>query len=67
VTASVAAAAEELQEQLLAREEELTRREESLVAREKVKIFEKALVKVSANLDAERVKARLLGKSISTR
>jgi hypothetical protein len=45
----------------------LTRREESLVAREKVKIFEKSLVKVSANLDAERVKARLLGKSISTR
>jgi hypothetical protein len=47
------AAAEELQEQLLAWEEELTRREEALTAwEEKAKFSEKALVKVSADLDA---------------
>jgi hypothetical protein len=50
-------AAEELQEQLLTREEELTWREEALTMREeKSKITKKALVKVSADLDAERAK-----------
>jgi hypothetical protein len=52
------ASAEELQEQLLAREEELTRREEALTTRkEKARISEKAPVKISADLDAEWVKA----------
>jgi hypothetical protein len=42
-----------LQEQLLVWKEELVRREEALTAwEEKVGISEKALIKVSANLDA---------------
>jgi hypothetical protein len=63
VVASAAAAAEELQEQLLEWEEELTRREEALATREeKAKISERALVKVRANLDAERAKAEATQK-----
>jgi hypothetical protein len=55
--------AEELQEQLLAQEEELTRREEALAAREeKARILEKALATVSADLDAERAKAKATWK-----
>jgi hypothetical protein len=46
---------EELQEQLLLWAEELMQREEALVTRvEKARIFEMALVKVSANLDAKQ-------------
>jgi hypothetical protein len=53
--AVMSAVVEELQEQLLAKEEELTCREEALAMREeKVKISEKALFKVSVDLDAER-------------
>jgi FixJ family two-component response regulator len=49
--------AEELQEQLLAREEKLTRREKALdIREEKAMIFEMATAKVSADLDTERVK-----------
>jgi hypothetical protein len=45
-----------LQEHILAWEEELMQWEAALIAREeKAKIFEKALVKVSADLDVERV------------
>jgi hypothetical protein len=45
---------EELQEELQAREEELTQREEALTPQEeKARISEKALVNVSADLDAE--------------
>jgi hypothetical protein len=55
--------AEELLEQLLAWEDELTRREEALIAQEeKAKISEKALVKVSADLDAEWAKAEATQK-----
>jgi hypothetical protein len=44
----------ELQEQLLACEEELMWREEAVAMREeKARIFEMALVKVSADLNAE--------------
>jgi hypothetical protein len=51
------AMAEELQEQLLAQEEEPTQWEETLATQEeKARITEKALVKVSADLDAEWVK-----------
>jgi hypothetical protein len=54
------AAAEELQEQLLEWDEQLTRREEALVVREeKAGIFEKALVKVSVDLDAEWAKVEV--------
>jgi hypothetical protein len=57
------AVAEELQEQLLTCEEELTRREEALAAWEwKARIFEMALVKVSANLDVERAKIKATQK-----
>jgi hypothetical protein len=53
----VAAAVEELQEQLLAREVELSRWEEALaVWEEKAQITEKTLVKVTINLDAEQAK-----------
>jgi IMP dehydrogenase/GMP reductase len=53
----------ELQEQLLALEEELMRREEALAEREeKARISKKALVKVSIDLDAERVKAEATRK-----
>jgi predicted component of type VI protein secretion system len=53
----VATAVEELQELLPVREE-LTEREEALAAREeKAGILEKALAKVSTDLDAERTKA----------
>jgi hypothetical protein len=46
--------AKELYEQLLVREEEVTRREEALAAWEgKMRISEKALIMVSAELDAE--------------
>jgi hypothetical protein len=49
--------AEELQEQLLAQEEEPTQWEETLATQEeKARITEKALVKVSADLDAEWAK-----------
>jgi hypothetical protein len=45
------------------REEELTGREEALAAwAEKARISEKALVKVSANLDAEWAKAKATQK-----
>jgi hypothetical protein len=45
---------EELQEELQAREEELTQREEALTPQEeKARISEKALVNVSADLDAK--------------
>jgi hypothetical protein len=48
---------EELQEQLLAREEELTRRMEALGAWEKsIGVSKRALVKVSQDLDMEQVK-----------
>jgi hypothetical protein len=49
---------EELQEQLLMWEEELTQREGFLAAWEKATISEKALVKVSADLDVERAKTK---------
>jgi hypothetical protein len=53
----------ELQEQLLAWEEELTWREEALAAQvEKAGIAEKDLIKVSADLDAERAKAEATRK-----
>jgi hypothetical protein len=56
-------AAEELQEQLLAWEEELTQREGSLIALEdKAKISEKALVKVSTDLDAKQAKVEATQK-----
>jgi hypothetical protein len=59
----MAAAVEELQEPLFAQEEELTRKEEALVAREeKVGISEKALTKVSADLDVERIKVEATWK-----
>jgi hypothetical protein len=59
----LAVMAEEMQEQLLEWEEELTRREEALaVQEEKVRISMKALVKVSANLDAEWAKAEATQK-----
>jgi hypothetical protein len=62
------AAAEELQEQLLEWDEQLTRREEALVVREeKAGIFEKALVKVSVDLDAEWAKVEVLERSTLTR
>jgi recombinational DNA repair ATPase RecF len=49
--------AEVLQEQLLTWEEVLTQREEALAAWEvKARIAEKALIKISADLDAERAK-----------
>jgi hypothetical protein len=55
--------AEELQELLLAREEELTRKEEALAMREeKVRILEKALAKVSADLNAKWAKAEATQK-----
>jgi hypothetical protein len=61
--ALAAAVAKELQEQLLAREDELTRREEALAAQEeKARISEKALAKVSADLDIERAKAKATQK-----
>jgi hypothetical protein len=51
----MSAVVEELQEQLLAKEEELTCREEALAMwEEKVKISENALFKVSVDFDAER-------------
>jgi hypothetical protein len=59
----VAAVARELQELLLVREEELMQREEVLVAREeKARISEKALVKVSADLDTEQAKVKTTRK-----
>jgi hypothetical protein len=46
-------------EGLLAQEEELTRREDSLSVREeKARIFEKALIHVSATLGVEPTKAK---------
>jgi hypothetical protein len=49
--------AEELQQQLLVREEELTRRKEDLAAwEEKAWISEKVLTNVSTDLDAEQAK-----------
>jgi ABC-type phosphate transport system auxiliary subunit len=51
---AVAAVTDELQEQLLAWEEKLTQREEALaIQEEKARISNMALVKVSADLDAE--------------
>jgi hypothetical protein len=53
---SIVAVGGGLQEQLLVWKEELVRREEALTSwEEKVGISEKALIKVSANLDAERL------------
>jgi hypothetical protein len=55
VATPVAVAAKELQELLLMREEHLMRREEALTTpEEKAGILEKALTKVSVDLDAER-------------
>jgi hypothetical protein len=52
-----------LQKQLLVWEEELMRMEEALFVREEnAKIFEKALVKVSVNLDIERAKTEATRK-----
>jgi hypothetical protein len=60
---SVVVAGEELQELLLALEEELTSREEAPATREeKVRISEKALAKVSADLDNEWAKAEATWK-----
>jgi hypothetical protein len=57
------AMAEELQEQLLVREEELTWREEALATwEERARISEKALAQVSADLDAERANAEATRK-----
>jgi hypothetical protein len=57
------AAAEELQEQLLAQEEGLTRREETLNTwEERARFSEMALVKVSANLDVEQAKTEATRK-----
>jgi hypothetical protein len=59
----VMAAAEELQELLLAWEEELMQREEVLAMwEEKARISEKSLTKVSDNLDAERAKVEATRK-----
>jgi hypothetical protein len=56
---ATSAVVEEQQEQLPAWEEELTWREEALVVWEKkARIFEMALVQVSANLDAEWAKPK---------
>jgi hypothetical protein len=55
--------AEELQELLHAREEEHTRREEALAAwEERAENSEKALAKVSADLDVEWAKAKATRK-----
>jgi hypothetical protein len=62
------APAEELHKQLLTREEEMVWREDALAVREeKARIFDMALVKVSADLDAEQAKLRLFINSTSTR
>jgi hypothetical protein len=62
MAASVVAAAKKLQEQLLAwREEALAMQEEN------VRILEKALAKVSADLDTERAKAEATQKSTMRR
>jgi hypothetical protein len=59
VVTPAVAAGEELQELLLTQLEELTSREEALAMREeKVRISEKALTKVSADLDNEWAKAK---------
>jgi hypothetical protein len=56
-------AVEELQGQLLAREEELTQREKALAMRvEKAKISKKAQVKVNADLNTERAKTEATRK-----
>jgi hypothetical protein len=61
-------AATELQELLLTLEEDPTQREEALAAwEEKVGILEKALTKVSADLDPSGPRLRLLSKSTTTR
>jgi hypothetical protein len=63
VTPVAEAVANELQVLLLTWEEELMQREEALVAREeKAGISEKALSKVSADLNAERAKAKATHK-----
>jgi hypothetical protein len=60
---AASASVEEMQEQLLAQEEELMWREEALaMQKEKVRIPEKALVKVSADIVAQRVKAEATRK-----
>jgi hypothetical protein len=59
VVTPAVAAGEELQELLLTQLEELTSREEALATREeKARILEKALTKVSADLDNELAKAK---------
>jgi hypothetical protein len=64
----VSAAAEELQEQLLAREEELTRGEEAIIMREeKDKISEMAMVKSVPTLTPNEQKPRPFKRSTSTR
>jgi hypothetical protein len=63
VVTPAVAAGEELQELLLTQLEELTSREEALAMREeKVRISEKALTKVSADLDNEWAKAKATWK-----
>jgi hypothetical protein len=63
VASSVVVVVEELQEQLLAWEEEPTRREEALSTwEEKTRISEKALAKVSVDLNAEWAKAEATRK-----
>jgi predicted GNAT superfamily acetyltransferase len=61
--AAALVAVEELQGQLLAREEELTQREKALAMRvEKAKISKKAQVKVNADLNTERAKTEATRK-----
>jgi hypothetical protein len=68
VVTPAVAAVEELQELLLIREVECTRREEALFAREeKAGDSERALAKVSADLNTERTKERPPERSTSTR
>jgi hypothetical protein len=68
VVAKTAAVGKELQVQLLAWEEELIQREEALAVREeKVKISERALVKVSVDLDVEMAKAKATRKEYLNR
>jgi hypothetical protein len=61
--AAALVAVEELQGQLLAREEELTQREKALAMRvEKAKISKKAQVKVNVDLNTERAKTEATQK-----
>jgi hypothetical protein len=65
VATPVATVVEELHELLITLEEELTRREEAHATwEEKVGILEKALAKVSVDLDVERTKAEATQKRV---